>query len=55
MFKGTYKLIIYCQDCQVLEQELEEKDEKFTKLEIEHKKSLKTIQGLRSYIRSVIF
>ena len=38
-----------------MEQENEEMEEKFSKLEIEHKKSLKTIQGLRSYIRFIIY
>ena len=33
---------------------MEAREEKLSKLEIEHKKSLKTIQGLRSYIRFVI-
>ena len=46
--------MIYYQDCQALELDVEEKEEKFSKLEIEHKKSLMTIKGLRSYIRFVI-
>ena len=45
--------MIYYQDCQALELDVEEKEEKFSKLEIEHKKSLMTIKGLRSYIRFV--
>ena len=52
--KVPHTIIDYCQDCQVLEQEVEEKEEKFSKLEIEHKKGLNAIQGLRSYIRFAI-
>jgi len=41
------------QDSQSLEEELNVREEKLDKLETEHQKSLKTIQGLRFYIRTL--